>query len=428
MTKPVRVERALRILPAVEAVEPLRALLVSTPRADEQSRWSSSGPYLTVGKHGVHVELLRQRVDDLLPRLTEHLRTLYNAYIGAVAAMEADDGAAAVASLAEGGAAEERARRVSQAAAWYTVAFRMAAELSERGPEIDLLERLGRTAYELARFDEAARYHQRALVLAEATFDHAAVVRACIGLGRAAIARDELTGAQAWFQRAQRQAESAAAPTARGTIEFELGALAWRLGDAGAARERLQRARDVLEPIGADADLARLACMLGQIESASGNHRAAIAAGREALAWALHPAVGAQVTAETCLAVAAFFASAGQLLDAEGELRRAESIAIEHNFSELLVRVYIALGDLATTQGDETGFVFFEQAAELCHAIAPISSLEGRVYESYGNFRLRFGQREEAHAHLERARQIFDAVHDVASLTRLGRELASLSA
>src|SRR2546425_11293713 len=59
---PVRVERALGLLPELEAVAPLRALLVSISRPDERSLWSSSGPYLTLGKRGIQPDELRRHM------------------------------------------------------------------------------------------------------------------------------------------------------------------------------------------------------------------------------------------------------------------------------------------------------------------------------------------------------------------------------
>jgi hypothetical protein len=86
------------------------------------------------------------------------------------------------------------------------------------------------------------------------------------------------------------------------------------------------------------------------------------------------------------------------------------------------------MGKLSGIRGDETGFVFFVQAAELCRALAPLTSREGRVYEEYGNFRIRFREPEEGLAHLQRARQIFEAAADRAALARLLNELGTLSA
>lgn len=428
MKKPLRVERVLQLLPGIEAMEPLRALLVSTPRSDEQARWSSSGPYLTIGKHNIDVDALRQRVDTLVRRIGTHLTVLYDAYVRAVDALESGDGNVIVSALADGGAAEERVNRVAQAAAWYEVAFRVASELNDREPEIEMLDRLGRVERERARFDESARYHQRALVLCEATFDHAGAIRACIGLGHASLGREEPDGARAWYLRALRQAESVPHAEWIGTIERHIGEVAWRQGDAGEARARLRRAREVLEPLAKRTELARVLAAIARVESRAGNTDDAIAAGREALAWSAGTDADPLGRVDVLLEMSDVYASVGLLLDAENELRRAEELAITQRYSDRLIDVYIAMGKLCATRGDETGFVFFEQAADLCRALAPLTSREGRVYEEYGNFRIHFKEPEEGLAHLQRARQIFEAAGDRASLARLSRELEALSA
>jgi len=56
---------------------------------------------------------------------------------------------------------------------------------------------------------------------------------------------------------------------------------------------------------------------------------------------------------------------AGRLLEAEEEMRRAEQLAITSSQTRGLVRIYTLLGTLRGRQGDETGFVFFEQAIAL---------------------------------------------------------------
>ena len=73
---PVRVEKALGLMPELEALDPLRALLVSIARPDERALWSSSGPYLTLGKRGVQPDELRRRMPEAFHRITEHLQVL----------------------------------------------------------------------------------------------------------------------------------------------------------------------------------------------------------------------------------------------------------------------------------------------------------------------------------------------------------------
>jgi tetratricopeptide (TPR) repeat protein len=423
----LRVERAIRLLPAVDALEPLRAVLVSTSHADERNRWSSSGPYLTLGKRGVDIDGLRERVGELLPRITAHLTTIYQAYVNALAQWESGDAVAAARALIEGGDAELTVGRIAQAHAWYDVAFHVATELPERSLEIELLDRLGGSSRALSRHSDAARYYQRALVLAEAEFDHESAIRACLGLGHAARDRDQLGGAHAWYVRALRMAESGAYPFWVGQLEHQLGAVAWRQGEVSIARARLQRARDILEPLEHHAELARTLCTLGRVEHSAGLADEGLAALRESLAWA-RKADDDTLLIDVLMELAAQYAGTGKLLDAENELRRAEQTAIARKQTDRLISVYLAMGQLCGLRRDDTGFVFFEQAIELCHTLSSVTALEGRVYEAYGNFRHQVGDREEARAHLERARQLFEASGDDVSLARLHQKMASLSA
>src|SRR6266699_4544197 len=116
---PVRVERALGLLPDLEVLNPLRGLLVSISRPDERTMWSSSGPYLTLGKRGVQPEELRRRMPQAFHVITEHLQTLYRAYVEALECQQRGDGTGAVAALVRAGHGEERVGRLSQARAWY---------------------------------------------------------------------------------------------------------------------------------------------------------------------------------------------------------------------------------------------------------------------------------------------------------------------
>ena len=59
---PVRVDKALGLLPELEALVPLRALLVSIARPADGALWASSGPYLTLGKRGIQPDELARRM------------------------------------------------------------------------------------------------------------------------------------------------------------------------------------------------------------------------------------------------------------------------------------------------------------------------------------------------------------------------------
>jgi len=86
------------------------------------------------------------------------------------------------------------------------------------------------------------------------------------------------------------------------------------------------------------------------------------------------------------------------------------------------------MGRLRGAQEDETGFVFFEQAIELCKTLERSQASEAEVYQEYGLFRERLGQREEARAYLERAREIFDALGEAVEVKQVEAQLQRLTA
>ena len=85
------------------------------------------------------------------------------------------------------------------------------------------------------------------------------------------------------------------------------------------------------------------------------------------------------------------------------------------------------MGKLRGAQDDETGFVFFEQAIELCNTLERSPATEAQVYVEYGLFRERLGQREEARAYLERARAIFESLGEAVERDRVEAELRKVA-
>src|SRR6266511_790293 len=311
-------------------------------------------------------------------RITEHLKALYKAYVEALECQQRGDGAGAVAALLKAGRLEEAGGRRTQARAWYEVALGVSEALHLRRPEIESLRSLGQLCVTLGGYTEGARHFQRALALAEAEFDQAAAIAACEGMGDLALAQGQWTGAQAWYARGQRLAEASADPRSIGRLERQHGVLARRLGDLAAAGDHLRRARECFESVGAADEMARVLNTQGQLE-------------------------------------------------AQEEMRRAEQVAIAGNATLRLVQVYTLMGKLRCQQQDETGFVFFEQAIELCRMIERSPTMEAQVYLEYGLFRERLGQREEARAYLERAKEIFDSLGEAVERARVEAELQKVT-
>jgi tetratricopeptide (TPR) repeat protein len=425
---PVRVERALGLMPELEALAPLRALLVSISRPDERAQWSSSGPYLTLGKRGVYPDELRRHLPQVLHRVAEHVQVLSKAYVEALEAQQRNDAAGVVAALLRGGGLEEQVGRLAQAAAWYDLALGVAEALQDRRPEVEALRAVGYLCLRRGQRADGARHFQRALALAEAEFDQAGAIAACEGLGDAVFAQGDWAGSYAWYNRGLRLAEQADDAAQIGRLERRLGVLARNQGDLAGAGEYLRRARERFESRGPADEMARVLSAQGQLDAELGRHAAAAAAYREALAWAQRAPGDPGLELSVRLHLAELDLSAGALLDAEAELRRAEQVAIAGNLPDRLAQIYTLMGTLRGAQQDETGFVFFEQAVELARAVEHSPAAEAQVYHAYGLFRHRLGAHEEARAYLERARELFDALGEAVERARVDAELRALSA
>ena len=425
---PVRVEKALALMPELEALAPLRALLVSIARPDEATLWSSSGPYLTLGKRGVHPDELRRRMPQAFHRITEHLQALFKAYVEALECQQRADAPGVVAALLRAGRLEEDVGRHTQARTWYEVALGVAEALQDRRPEVEALRALGYVCLALGEHAASARHFQRSLALAEAEFDQAGATAASEGLGEVAVAQGQWGGAQAWYSRGLRLAEAASDPPRVGRLERQLGVLARKQRDLAAAGDLLRRARERFEAAGLADEMARVLNEQGQLDAQLGRYTAASAAYREALAWAQRAPRDSGLELSIRLNLAELDLEAGRLLEAEAELRRAEQAAIAGNGIRRLAYIYTLMGRLRGAQGDETGFVFFEQAIELVRALPGSVVTEAQVYLAYGLFRSRLGQPDEARAYLERARELFDSLGEAVERERVDEELRALSA
>jgi len=413
---PLRVEQALRLLPDVDALAPLRAFLISTSRARAPAE-----PYRTVGKRFVQPGHLREAVPLAVSRITDHLAGLFDSAVQALECEQRGDLSGAVYALLAAGEREERVGRLAQAFTWCDHALRLAAELNDRRAEIDTLLRLGHLERIRLRQEDAARFYQRALALADAEMDARAAAVACRGLGEAALGQARWQGAESWFTRGlQYTGEEGLA----GRLQLGLGEVSRNRGRLDEAEARLRRARELLEALQDVGGLVRLLNAWGQLEAARERQAEALAAYREALAKL--PSLGRHPRLEMAvrLNISELYIEWGRLPEAEDELRRAEEEAILHNVPRFLARIYVMLGQARARQRDDAGFVFFEKAIELCRGSDPLPHLEAEAYLEYALFRRELGDTDEARAYLERAREILESVGDGNTLARVDAALA----
>jgi tetratricopeptide (TPR) repeat protein len=416
----LRVEQALRLLPDVDALAPLRALLVSRSRARP-----SEEEYRTVGKRFVQPTDLGDLVPRAVARVSEHLAALYQAAVAALEADQRDDLPTAVRALLRAGGLEEGVGRDTPARAWYEHALGLAEGLRDRRPEIETLRHLGHLEATRGRFEDAARRYQRSLALAEAELDDESTARACLGLGGVAQVQGQWQGAAAWYTRGLRHAAAVRGLTAE--LHFGLGDLARMRGQSDVAEDHLRRAQAIFEDVENVDGAARVLNAWGALEAGRERRAEALRCLLEALARLQGTRRNAPLEMTIRLNLARRYLEWGRLPDAEDEIRIAEEIAIVYNLTRPLAHLYVVLGMVRTRQVDDTGFVFFEKAIELCRGEEPFPRLEAEVYVEYAMFRRALGEPDEARGCLERAREILDAVGDRSLLSRIDAELTQLA-
>lgn len=418
----MKVEKALHFLPALEAMAPVRALLLRSGMA-EHGAAAIPGRNVTIGRRDVTPAEMRAAMAQDFQRIAEHFSNLYESYFRALEALDGGNPDEAVTQLLGAGHREEDMDRVSQAHAWYTAALLVADGLADRRPEIQALLAIGSLSLHLSYFDDATRRYRRALVLAESEFDQPSAIDACSGLGTLLVKQGVWAGADAWYSRAMRLATAAEDDTRLGRIHYGLGELARRRGDRGAAGDALRRAREKFEALGDALWMTRALTREGMLEADLKLSVRAASRYREALAWARKSSAHAGLEVFIRICLAKLHLADARFLEAEQEIRRSEKLATSAGLIRRLVQLYSLLGTLRGRQGDDTGFVFFEQALQLARMLERRPIVEAQVYHEYGSFKLLMQQPDEAHSYLERARELFESIGASADLEHVLEDL-----
>jgi len=424
-TTSLRVEQALRLLPDVEDLAPLRGLVVSLCAGRKRQAWTAAEPNRTIGKRTFDPYALRARMGKAIDGIQSRVAFLYEAAIDALESEQAGDLSRAVRALMRAGAYEEEGVRFAQAHAWYRQALSLAEQLRDRQPEMEALCHLGRLEAARGYLDEGARAFQRSLALAEAEADKVHAAGACKGLGDVLFAQAQWSGAEAWFTRGLQYAQ--ANRPLNGSLSLGLGQIAHRRGDYTAATARLERALETFEALGDQAGVVRTLLARGLMEAAQGRTSDVLGSYREALSRLPVTDRDPVLELSVRLRLAELYLDLDRLPDAEDETRRAEDVAITYQQTRWLARVYLIMGKIRGRQGDENGFVFFEQAIDLCRSGEPARRLEADVYREYARFRAIMGDRDEARAYLERARELLEPFGDAAARERIDEDLQRLT-
>ena len=423
---PLRVEQALRLLPDIDALAPLRAFLISSSRSRPPGSRTSDEHDRTVGKRYLQPADLRERIPQAIALVAEHLGLLYQAAVEALEQEQRGNMSGAVRALLRAGEQEENVGRYSQAHAWYLHAQSIAEELRDRRPEIAALRQVGNLEVARGQLEEGARAFQRCLAVAEAELDAPGAAFACQGLGDVAVAQGHWQGAEAWYTRGLRHGE--ADRHLIGHLTLGLAEVSRGRGLADVAADRLRQAKDIFRDLADHHGAVQALNEEGALAAAFARPADALQHYREALAQLHRAGDDPKVEMAIRLSLCRLHLETGRLPDAEDEARRAEELAIAHNFTHTLARLYVIMGKLRGRQGDENGFVFFEKALELCGGVEPSPRLEGEVYLEYALFRKNLGDREEARAYYQRAREIVELMGRPPALDQVETELAQLLA
>ena len=386
--------------------------------------WASSGAYLTVGKRVIQTGELRQQIGAALDQSARDRADSYYAYADALDCLQEEDRAGAVAHLLRAGRISESAWLLEQARAWYAVSLEVAGPGQDRQPEIEALLALGRINMRLGRLQEAGQLFQRGLMLAESESDNASAADACMGLGNIALEQAHgAAGARAWYSRGLTFARAAGSERRVGELHLDLGEASRRSGEWAVAGDSVREAHEVFRDIDDPRGLARVLSLQAMLSAGVGETGDAIAVYREALARVAQGEPDAPLEVSMRINYAKVLLESGSYLETEEELRRAEQLAIANNLIHELVQIYSLLGSAHGRQGDEVGFVFFEQAIELMTMLDHSPLEEAQVCFEYGVFENRVLRPDESRAYLERARNIFESIGASGGLERVEAEL-----
>jgi tetratricopeptide (TPR) repeat protein len=416
------VERALALIPDSEEFLPLSDAVIGTSRIDSEKVWARSGAYATVGKRVVDAAGLRALIPGLAERAQQRVQRLFDLVLEAIQKQEEGDAPAAAATLVLAGQMEEEDRRLDKAERIYGLALEIARNLRDKGPQVLALRRLGRVTRAAGRLDEAWVWYEQSYLLAVDEMDLAGQAIGCQGLGNLCDDRGRREQAWTWYERGLKLARALRDPGLEWPFHANLSILAMNRGELSRAEDYLGRARVCIEATGDEGGMLYWFNNRGLILLEGGDALGAEAMFREGLERCRNPFW------EILLRVNLGDALVRQerFFEADEEARRAEEVAIAHRYIPQLVEVYGLCGRIARARCDEEGFVFYEQALNVCRERGLPAVKEAGVYHDYGLLHLACGRLPEAEAYLEQAREVYRDLGLGQELVKVDRDLLAV--
>jgi tetratricopeptide (TPR) repeat protein len=421
------VERALALVPESDDFLALADVIIGTSRLDHEKMWARSGGYSTLSKRVVQMSEIREKIPAIIQRSAEHRQQLYGLIIDAIEAHQSGERVKGVQLLIGAGELEENEQRLDKAEAIYRLALEAAQDLRDKRPQILVLRLLGRVARNTARFDEAWSWYERSYHLAADEMDAVGQVNACQGLGSICGLRGQRAMERAWFDRGITLARGLDDSAVLWRLYISLSIPARQSGNLDEAERMLDKALPYIADGEAPSAKAYWYNSKGLILQERGDYGSAQRCYQEGLLGS--PDAFTEIALHINLGHALL--KQNRLFEAEECARKAEELAIRSHLVTDLVDIYDLLGELAQARGDEDGFVFYEQALEICRERALPDVKAAAIYYGYGRLHRSCGREKEGLAYLERARIIYAELGLIPELSRVLAELdtaASLSA
>ncbi|HEX5727000.1 MAG TPA: tetratricopeptide repeat protein, partial [Longimicrobiaceae bacterium] len=362
MTRRLKLDHALRALPEMADLAPLREALIGASREDGDRAWAASASYATLDTRLADPARVETQVRALAEQARERVEAVMRHSVQALRALEEGDTAAAARALVAAGEVEEEAGRPDEAERCYRAALALGRKPRDRAAEGLALRRLGRVARERGELDIALRFYRSGYDVALAQRDLEGAVVACQGLGNVYVDQGMWEDAREWYLRGTELLNGRPPSRLAWQLFSNLSVVARRKGELERSARWLDRAEAVVKALGDEQGVLPVENGRARLHVARGDLGEAEAAFRRSLEGQGSPSLrgSVMVNLADCLLLR------GKLRETETLARELEALAVAHRVTPLLLHVYRVLGAVARARGDGEGFLFYEQALELC--------------------------------------------------------------
>jgi tetratricopeptide (TPR) repeat protein len=423
------VAELLGLLPEVEELELLRLRIIGAAVPDPGKAWDSSSAYATVDKRIVSAEdvdlAVREAEESLrayVASLYEGLRPVFRCFFDG----REDDAARQLIVVGE---QIEASGRLKGARQCYRSALTLSLPLLDKRPQILALRRIGRVSLALGDFQDAILHYERSAQLARDAGEHRGEVVARTGYANVLAWQGRWSDAERHYREALAllEAREGTQPSVeRAQLFNNLGNIATWMQRLEEAQVLLDGALAMYQTVSSPLDLA--VCLIHHAHLHEQQEKYDEA--REAYDRALKLPVPAALRAGIATDLAELCLREGHVSQAEEWGRLSEEHAIRSGSAYTLGRMYQGRGNIARARGDDDGFTFFEKALEIAREKG-YPFLEAETLRDYAALRRQSEGLEEAHAYLERARDLFQqlgSMRDVMDVDRALQELRAVQA